>query len=37
LGFTAKVGLEEGLRKFVKWRNQVISSHHYAEYAERNT
>ena len=37
LGFTAKVGLEEGLRKFLKWRNQVISSHHYADYAERNT
>jgi UDP-glucose 4-epimerase len=35
LGFTAQVGLEEGLRKLVKWRNQVISSHHYADYADK--
>lgn len=33
LGFIAKVGLEEGLRRLVEWRKQVISSHQYADYA----
>ncbi|MCI0391802.1 MAG: NAD-dependent epimerase/dehydratase family protein [Acidobacteria bacterium] len=33
LGFRARVGLEEGLRKLVEWRRQVISAHHYTDYA----
>jgi nucleoside-diphosphate-sugar epimerase len=33
LGFIAKVGLEEGLRKLVEWRKQVISNHQYTDYA----
>src|SRR5215813_8590875 len=37
LDFTTKVGLEEGLRKFVKWRGQVISKHQYADYAAETT
>jgi UDP-glucose 4-epimerase len=35
LGFTTQVGLEEGLRKLVEWRKQVISSHQYADYADK--
>jgi UDP-glucose 4-epimerase len=33
LGFIAKVGLEEGLRRLVEWRKQVISNHQYTDYA----
>ncbi|HEX5085560.1 MAG TPA: NAD-dependent epimerase/dehydratase family protein [Blastocatellia bacterium] len=33
LGFLAQVGLEEGLRRLVEWRKQVISNHQYADYA----
>jgi UDP-glucose 4-epimerase len=33
LGFLASVGLEEGLRRLVEWRKQVISNHQYADYA----
>jgi nucleoside-diphosphate-sugar epimerase len=33
LGFLAQVGLEEGLRRLVEWREQVISNHQYADYA----
>jgi UDP-glucose 4-epimerase len=33
LGFLAQVGLEEGLRRLVEWRKQVISNHQYAYYA----
>lgn len=34
LGFRARVGLEEGLSRLVGWRRQVISSRHYADYAD---
>src|SRR5262247_4313630 len=33
LGFLAQVELEEGLRRLVEWRRQVISNHQYADYA----
>jgi UDP-glucose 4-epimerase len=33
LGFRTRCGLEEGLRRLVGWRRQVISSRHYADYA----
>lgn len=33
LGFRARVGLEEGLRRLVEWRREVISTLHYADYA----
>ncbi|MBO0721055.1 MAG: SDR family NAD(P)-dependent oxidoreductase [Blastocatellia bacterium] len=33
LGFKTQVELEEGLRRLVEWRKQVISSEHYHEYA----
>src|SRR5262247_1285508 len=33
LGFLSQVGLEEGLRRLVEWRRQVISNHQYADYA----
>jgi UDP-glucose 4-epimerase len=32
LGFRAQVGLEEGLRRLVEWRKQVISTDHYTDY-----
>lgn len=37
LGFRAQVGLEEGLRRLVEWRRQVISKHQYADYAAETT
>ncbi|HEY6402984.1 MAG TPA: NAD-dependent epimerase/dehydratase family protein [Blastocatellia bacterium] len=37
LGFLAQVGLEEGLRRLVEWRKQVISNHQYADYAAETT
>ena len=33
LGFRTRVGLEEGLRRLVGWRRQVISGRHDADYA----
>jgi len=33
IGFLAQVGLEEGLRRLVEWRKQVISNHQRADYA----
>jgi UDP-glucose 4-epimerase len=33
LGFRTQVGLEDGLRRLVEWRNEVISSSHYKDYA----
>ena len=33
LGFRTQVGLEEGLRRLVEWRKQVISNRHYSDYA----
>jgi UDP-glucose 4-epimerase len=33
LGFRTRVGLEEGLRKLVGWRRQVISGRRHADYA----
>ena len=33
LGFRASVGLEEGLRRLVEWRKQVISDNYYTDYA----
>src|SRR5262245_13747419 len=32
LGFLAQVGLEEGLRRLVEWRTQVISNNYYTDY-----
>jgi UDP-glucose 4-epimerase len=32
LGFRAEIGLEEGLRRLVKWRRQVLERGHRAEY-----
>jgi UDP-glucose 4-epimerase len=32
LGFRARVGLEESLRKLVEWRRQMISTNHYTDY-----
>jgi UDP-glucose 4-epimerase len=37
LGFLAQVELEEGLRRLVEWRRQVISNHQYADYAAGTT
>ncbi len=37
LGFRSQVGLEEGLRRLVEWRRQVISDHHYADYSEETS
>ena len=37
LGFLAQVGLEEGLRRLVEWRTQVISNRQYADYAAETT
>jgi len=37
LGFCPQVGLEEGLRRLVEWRRQVISKHQYADYAAETT
>src|SRR5882672_8308935 len=37
LGFLAQFGLEEGLRRLVEWRKQVISNHQYADYAAETT
>ncbi len=36
LGFLARVGLEEGLRRLVEWRAKVISDHQYADYAAKS-
>lgn len=33
LGFRAQVGLEEGLRRLVEWRSQVMAGSHHADYA----
>ena len=33
LGFRAQVGLEEGLRRLVEWRQRVISNNNYHNYA----
>jgi UDP-glucose 4-epimerase len=33
LGFRTHVKLEDGLRRLVEWRKQVISSNHYNDYA----
>ena len=33
LGFRAQVSLEEGLRRLVEWRKEVISKHQYGDYA----
>src|SRR5262245_53000147 len=32
LGFRARVGLEESLRKLVEWRRQMTSTNHYTDY-----
>jgi UDP-glucose 4-epimerase len=37
LGFLAQVEVEEGLRRLVEWRRQVISNHQYADYAVETT
>lgn len=33
LGFRAQVGLEEGLRRLVEWRKEVIATKHWKDYA----
>lgn len=37
LGFRTRIGLEEGLRKLVEWRREVISSNRYNDYADETT
>jgi UDP-glucose 4-epimerase len=37
LGFLARVEVEEGLRRLVEWRRQVISNHQYDDYAVETT
>lgn len=34
LSFRTQFGLEEGLRRLVEWRKQMIFSHHYGDYAD---
>src|SRR5262245_35175479 len=37
LGFRTQVALDEGLRRLVEWRRQVISSDFYGDYADETT
>jgi UDP-glucose 4-epimerase len=37
LGFRTRVRLEDGLRRLLEWRNQVISSNHYNDYANEGS